>query len=593
MFASGRAVLLRYRRFEDGEWKEKRGSALAVGGNVLITCDHCADGSDHRAFMGGVERAARVLVRSHDSDVDVALLEVPDLPDAGLMGLAFVDQTVAGVIPDCQALGYPIWKDDSTSPRLAQLEGNILSAENTRPDAPPGYASTLTLKLTTPDIAEIQVKKGDQDQAGSQWQGVSGSAVVAADRFVVGVIRSHATAEGVGSLTLTPLAAIATLPTDVAAQFWRALKVDDPSALPYLPPRGIVVSLIPEGQEGDDHARLIHSALESFRLQSVDLPLQRRTSGLEKLAAADLVVVDLSNRPAGADIAYDLTVARGLGTPDLILWFGDPAEAPRDLGEPLVLPADDMVEAKRRLRERVTQLEPLRELLEAPRSLLAPTFFRAPLTQVSAAYGLAVGYLTNLILPVGGVIWSVANSYGGKIEIDGRDVSGATVRLNVAIPDYLEWATDEFISSAASQWNLLEAKVTGPRPDEPGVERSGWKPPRLSRPRTLKALPRREDGSWDLVDLFPTTMGAMAEAIDNLLGMSDRDSDRSANAIRDDRNMRADWPLLERKEIGRFHSHLIKLLDDRQSTLAPFVNVVVWSELFTEPPRAPSRSSRP
>ena len=67
------------------------------------------------------------------------------------------------------------------------------------------------------------------------WSGMSGAVVVTADDVVVGVVRSHAFAEGGRSLTVTPLEAIDRLPTPLAATIWDALGVDDSSVLPRLP----------------------------------------------------------------------------------------------------------------------------------------------------------------------------------------------------------------------------------------------------------------------------------------------------------------------------------------------------------------------
>lgn len=50
--------------------------------------------------------------------------------------------------------------------------------------------------------------------------GMSGAVVVTGDDRVVGVVRSHAVAEGVGSLTITPLAAIDFLPKQTAEALW-------------------------------------------------------------------------------------------------------------------------------------------------------------------------------------------------------------------------------------------------------------------------------------------------------------------------------------------------------------------------------------
>jgi TPR repeat protein len=228
-----RAVLLRYRRGDEA----RRGSGLRVGRRFVLTADHCADGSDHRVVLGGQELPATVVVRTHVSAVDLAILEAPDLLEVDPLKCALVDRTVAALVRDCQALGFPRWKDaEGHSPQLAQADGNVPTAEGYRPDAAPDAPSFMSFKITTPLIQDVPVLAGELDQPGSQWAGMSGAVVTSGDGLILGVIRSHAPAEGVGSLTVTPLEALSELPTETAATFWAALAVADPRSLPSVPP---------------------------------------------------------------------------------------------------------------------------------------------------------------------------------------------------------------------------------------------------------------------------------------------------------------------------------------------------------------------
>ena len=73
------------------------------------------------------------------------------------------------------------------------------------------------------------------DRETTPWGGMSGAVIVTRDGEILGVVRGHAPAAGVGSLTFTPLAAIDVLPAEKAAEFWGLVGVADPHALPVLP----------------------------------------------------------------------------------------------------------------------------------------------------------------------------------------------------------------------------------------------------------------------------------------------------------------------------------------------------------------------
>jgi tetratricopeptide (TPR) repeat protein len=231
MLATSRAVLIHYSR--DG--KPRHASGLRVGGRYVLTADHCADGTGHNVAVAGDDYPARVFVRGRSPDVDLAILEVPDLPEVPPMRCARADRTLAQDIHGCIALGYPVWKRNRV---VAQVEGDVPTGEDLDPKGPAEAVTPLTLKITNQDIRDRQVLRGDLDQHGSQWAGMSGAVVVTCDDQVVAVVRSHSPAEGVGSLTLTPVDAIASLPADRAARFWAALGLSGLSDLQVLPAPG-------------------------------------------------------------------------------------------------------------------------------------------------------------------------------------------------------------------------------------------------------------------------------------------------------------------------------------------------------------------
>lgn len=226
-----RVVLIRYSR--DG--KPRRGSGLRVSDRYVLTADHCADGTGHVVVVAGNEYPAEVYVRGQAPGVDLAILEVPALQKVQSMGCARVNRALAQDIRGCIALGYPVWKRDSV---VAQVEGDVPTGEGLNAKASTGSVLPLTLKITNQNIRDRPVPGGDLDQEGSQWAGMSGAVVVAPGNLVLAVVCSHSPAEGVGSLTLTPLEAISSLPEDKARRFWAALSAPGPLSLSVLPQPG-------------------------------------------------------------------------------------------------------------------------------------------------------------------------------------------------------------------------------------------------------------------------------------------------------------------------------------------------------------------
>jgi hypothetical protein len=93
----------------------------------------------------------------------------------------------------------------------------------------------MSLKITNQQIREKPVLRGDIDQVASPWAGMSGAVIVTDDNLVIGVVRGHSPAEGVGSLTFAPLDAIDGEPEDTTRLFWRALGVTSGAELLWIP----------------------------------------------------------------------------------------------------------------------------------------------------------------------------------------------------------------------------------------------------------------------------------------------------------------------------------------------------------------------
>jgi hypothetical protein len=221
-----RSVEIRYTR--DG--KPRRGSGLRVGGRFILTADHCANGVDHTLLVKGREYPATVHVRSNSDAVDVAVLVVDDLPGldpVAPLRCALVNREVTAHLEDCQALGFPSWRTD---PQTGGGENHVLA--QTRGDLPTAQGrdttpALLTFHITDPEAQGRTVPKGNLDQPTSMWAGMSGAGIITSDDLLLGVIRSHTLTEGGRSLTVTPLEAINTLPSNTARAIWTALGVPD------------------------------------------------------------------------------------------------------------------------------------------------------------------------------------------------------------------------------------------------------------------------------------------------------------------------------------------------------------------------------
>ena len=101
------------------------------------------------------------------------------------------------------------------------MTGDLPTAEGIDPSG--RTIALLSFKITDPEARARPVEPGELDR--SIWAGMSGAGVVTAEDLLVGVIRSHAPAEGGRSLTVTPLGAISTLHRALADRFWAALGV--------------------------------------------------------------------------------------------------------------------------------------------------------------------------------------------------------------------------------------------------------------------------------------------------------------------------------------------------------------------------------
>jgi len=223
-----------------GRWTA--GSGYLIGARLVLTAAHAVGyrqelGDDAQLLVrtiGGSEFAARVvLVCDESSRVDLALLEISDSRFDELLppvGFARVDRDSAAPVSGCWAVGFPRFGE--AGPVLA--EGSRRETWHVRGDILPGgklRSGLLSLQVTsTPQPLPTPL-------AGSEWEGMSGAVVFAADARdgdrAIGVVSTHHRPEGPSSLVVVPVTAIDRLPMGV--RWWRQLGVPGLDALSVVP----------------------------------------------------------------------------------------------------------------------------------------------------------------------------------------------------------------------------------------------------------------------------------------------------------------------------------------------------------------------
>ncbi len=218
------------------------GSGYLIGGRLVLTAAHTVDyrqelGDNAQLLVrtiGGSEFAAQVvLVSDEASQIDLALLEISDSRFDELLppvSFARVNRDSAAPVSGCWAVGFPRFGE--AGPVLT--EGSRRETWHVRGDIFPGgklRSGLLSLQVTsTPQPLPAPL-------AGSEWEGMSGAVVFAADSRdgdrVIGVVSTHHRPEGPSALVVVPVTAIDRLPA--GARWWRQLGVPDPDALSAVP----------------------------------------------------------------------------------------------------------------------------------------------------------------------------------------------------------------------------------------------------------------------------------------------------------------------------------------------------------------------
>jgi hypothetical protein len=266
---------------------------------------------------------------------------------------------------------------------------------------------------------------------------------------------------------------------------------------------------------------------------------------ISKLDTAELLIADLTgNNP---NVLYELGIRHCLGTPYVCIKEAGDTAAPFDIAafEYILFDPADPLGAQRDIEPAVA-LQHQKLVNEQDISNPVTLFYRAPLTEVSPAAGLALGYYRNLVYQSLDQIRDDRN----YIKVNEREITSderERLTFEVVIPNRLAQATHKYINDfPLYQGKLVKARIE--------------KPP---RDITLYARPE-EGGALRLVDI-PTTMNVMEETIKARITQlrPDKESD--------------EWRTLERQEIERFQSALRRLLRNENDQLVRLkVKVLDW-----------------
>ncbi len=388
--------------------------------------------------------------------------------------------------------------------------------------------------------------------------GFSGAAVYSEDVGAVIGIQTEAEPDRATAFAL-PLARI--------AEHWSELV-----STAVTPRRGTCVLLLPDGHSEADRHRIVEVVVRPT-LEAENLSVYVSEVGhvgaedLRQLERADVVVADVTHLDPG--VVHELTVAQGLGTPDVVF-----AESGHDhsrasaLFDVLEMDMADPASARRLLAGRLVTVRSIYDALGESASVNPVTsFFRAPLTQISVAPALALGYHMNFVQPMARALLDLREfPERGSVLVDGQEVAAEVIAgstLTVVLPERLDWTRESFQRRhLRGNGSLVEARIEHPS---------------FARARSLTARPL-DDGPLRLLDPFPTTLATIAASIDDRL---------TAPGVSDPRALTA-WAEIERKEIDRFYSRLVQRIardpwrSNEDFRIGDVARVVSWRTEFPE-----------
>ena len=178
-------------------WSKGTGFVISSG-RVLTTAHMVGPGELLVRLSGDREFPAHVLISGNAGDLDLAILEVPDLTSpVSPPRYGIVDRDQPWIVKDCWAIGFPRFKESfgpmANLRNSMQVMGQIHPAENLGRDL-------LMFHVSSSPTTSLNDEQ-------TPWAGMSGAAVFAED-VLIGVIREHHPREGVNVLGVLPIAAI-------------------------------------------------------------------------------------------------------------------------------------------------------------------------------------------------------------------------------------------------------------------------------------------------------------------------------------------------------------------------------------------------
>jgi hypothetical protein len=272
---------------------------------------------------------------------------------------------------------------------------------------------------------------------------------------------------------------------------------------------------------------------------------------MSRLDTAELLIADLTgNNP---NVMYELGVRHCLGTPYVSIKEADDDAPPFDIAAfeyvPFTLPEvgnQAQIQAARDALQ--PAIERQHEILVNEEDVKNPVtnFYRAPLTEVSPAAGLALGYYQNMVY----LSLEQIRNPDNYIKIDGEPITDEqrrTLRFEIVNPARLYQATHKYINDfLVQEGHLLKASVERP-----------------PRDITLYARPDLDNGIR-LVDI-PTTMNVMKESIKQRVTQMRPDHESE------------EWRTLEAQEIERFQSALRRLIRNEEDRLVhQHIDLLDW-----------------
>ena len=188
------------------------GSGFLVTGDRVLTAWHCTVDKKSGAVpislsvFRKADGAAAVVDRVVSSQaLDVAVLELGAHPWAGeweSLKYGRVDRSRAGVLEDCQAIGYPLFQADRADRQrnTAELHGDIRRTD----EAESGFLLLRDRDLETVSSSDEALADGGSNP----WGGLSG-ALVFHQGYALGIVVEHHKRQGKAAVRILPVARIA------------------------------------------------------------------------------------------------------------------------------------------------------------------------------------------------------------------------------------------------------------------------------------------------------------------------------------------------------------------------------------------------